>query len=98
MCARPKPRATCYACAVPSKRAGASRAGTPQSEQIGPLREDGRCPHLVSLLEYCCADEVLHKGDAQARAGGPPRTLVERAWVAIVKTGSALAAEVARRV
>ena len=72
-------------------------------EQIHPLRKQEAAvsaPHLIALLEHCCADEVHHKEDAAKRAGGEPgagRTLVERAWMAIVRVGSAVAAEAARR-
>ena len=66
-------------------------------EQIGPLRAHGRCPLLVELLEHCCADEVHHKEDAAERSGGTPASL-ERAWMVVVRVGSAVAAELARRV
>ena len=71
-------------------------------EQIKPLKQEGRCPQLVALLEHCCADEVHHKEDAAARSGGEGdttgRTLLEQSWVALVQWGSAVAAECARRV
>ena len=67
-------------------------------EQINPLREHGRCPQLVELLEHCCADEVHHKEDAAARSGGGETGYAEYVWMAVVKLGSAAAAEVARRV
>ena len=66
-------------------------------EQIHPLSQHGRCPELLSLLEHACADEVHHKDDAAARAG-EGRTRVERAWGVVVRGGSVVAAEVARRV
>jgi ubiquinone biosynthesis monooxygenase Coq7 len=71
-------------------------------EQIHPLRKQEAAvsaPHLIALLEHCCADEVHHKEDAAKRAGEPGagRTVVERAWMAIVRVGSAVAAEAARR-
>jgi 3-demethoxyubiquinol 3-hydroxylase len=72
--------------------------------QIDPLRAHGRCPQLVALLEHCCADEVHHKEDAAARAGGMGQslaertTMLERAWMALVQLGSTVAAEVARRI
>mmetsp|Transcript_50165 Transcript_50165/g.166117 ORF Transcript_50165/g.166117 Transcript_50165/m.166117 type:complete len:104 (+) Transcript_50165:536-847(+) len=66
-------------------------------EQIGPLKVHGRCPQLVALLEHCCADEVHHKEDAARRAGAH-ESLLERAWMAVVRFGSAVAAEAARRV
>ena len=57
-------------------------------EQIHPLREHGRCPELLALLEHCCADEVHHKDDACERAGGASsRTLVEQAWMRVVRAG-----------
>ena len=76
------------------------------SRQIGPLAEHGRCPHLLSLLQHARADEVHHKEDAAARAGGggdgdggpAARTLAERSWASVVRIGSAIAAEIARRV
>lgn len=69
-------------------------------EQIEPLREHGRCPQLVALLEHCCADEVHHKDDAASRAaaGGGMVTTAERLWMTVVRIGSAVAAEVARRI
>ena len=67
-------------------------------EQIGPLKQHARCPRLVELLEHCCADEVHHKDDAAARAGGKPPNAIERGWMALVRLGSAVAAELARRV
>ena len=66
-------------------------------EQIGPLRASGRCPQLLELLEHCCADEVHHKEDAGARAGDAPG-VVGRTWMVVVRIGSAVAAEIARRV
>ena len=67
-------------------------------EQIVPLKRHGRCPQLVELLEHCCADEVHHKDDATARSGGGETSYAEGAWMAVVKLGSAAAAEFARRV
>jgi ubiquinone biosynthesis monooxygenase Coq7 len=77
-------------------------------EQIEVLSEHGRCPHLVSLLKHCCADEVHHKEDAAARrvvggdSAGWLTTTVEkviaRVWTGIVRLGSTVAAETARRV
>ena len=67
-------------------------------EQIGSLRAHGRCPALLALLEHCCADEVHHKEDAAARrAGGGEATAIEHAWMSLVRMGSAVAAEIARR-
>lgn len=71
-------------------------------QQINELHyqhQHGEVPsgELVKLLRCCCADEVHHKEDAAKRAGGPPGA-IERAWMAVVKVGSAVAAGVARRV
>ena len=66
-------------------------------DQVAPLRASGRCPKLLELLEHCCADEVHHKEDAGARAGDAPG-VVGRSWMAVVRIGSAVAAEIARRV
>jgi len=66
--------------------------------QILPLERDGRSPELVKLLRACCADEVHHKEDAQRRAGAEPPSLPVRVWRRIVGVGSAVAADVARRV
>jgi ubiquinone biosynthesis monooxygenase Coq7 len=74
-------------------------------EQIEPLLEHGRCPELVALLQYCCADEVHHKEDAAVRAtaaagtgSADGRSLMERIWMRVVRIGSAVAAEAARRI
>mmetsp|Transcript_26090 Transcript_26090/g.60938 ORF Transcript_26090/g.60938 Transcript_26090/m.60938 type:complete len:256 (-) Transcript_26090:282-1049(-) len=66
-------------------------------EQIRPLQEHGRCPQLVALLQHCCSDEIHHKEDAAARAGEQP-TALEQVWMGVVKLGSAVAAEAARRI
>ena len=71
--------------------------------QIDPLKAAGRSRELVRLLEHCCADEVHHKEEAAARAAGEAgdggaRSRLERAWMALVRVGSAVAAELARRV
>ena len=73
-------------------------------EQIAPLLVHGRCPELVSLLQYCCADEVHHKEDAALRASNAAgasrvdaRSFAERIWMRVVHVGSAVAAEAARR-
>jgi len=77
------------------------------NEQITPLLAGphaGVAPHLVALLQHCCEDEVHHKEDAARRAGigevaaDAGRTAVERAWMAIVRVGSAVAASLARRI
>ena len=77
-------------------------------EQIVPLREDGSCPELLSLLEHCCEDEVHHKEDAAKRLLDLKEDALKdnllvsgwwvEPWTIIVKGGSALAAEVARRI
>lgn len=73
-------------------------------EQIGPLSqpsvENGgaHCPNLLALLRHCCEDEIHHKEDAASRVGGGSRTRLEQAWMSVVRIGSAVAAEIARRV
>lgn len=54
------------------------------------------CPSLVSLLESCAADEVHHKEDAAARAGGLGETVPGIAWALVVDTGSRAAVALAR--
>lgn len=76
--------------------------------QIQPLRDEGLAPELVQLLTRCCEDEVHHKHDAAKRAAAERRgsasttldssTVAERCWATIVRRGSAIAAECARRV
>lgn len=75
--------------------------------QIGPLRNEGLAPELVRLLSHCCEEEVHHREDAArlAAAGGGgaaagsdrAQSLLERGWAAVVRAGSAVAAECARR-
>lgn len=70
-------------------------------DQIAPLTEDGSCPELVRLLESCCEDEVEHKEDAARRlldGEGDVRAWWVRPWSEIVRRGSSVAAEIARRV
>ena len=56
-----------------------------------------QCPELVALMERCAEDEVEHKLDAAARAGGIGGTAVGKAWAALVGGGSAAAVALARR-
>lgn len=74
-------------------------------EQIVPLKEQkGGCmsPELVRLLEHCCEDEVHHKEDAARMLLGPGQREFSawwvRPWSSIVRTGSIVAAALARRV
>ena len=78
--------------------------GRHYGQQIEPLRRSGRCPELLRMLTACCADEVHHKDDAAARADsaaprpiGRVQRLVEWSWGLVVRCGSAVAAEAARR-
>jgi ubiquinone biosynthesis monooxygenase Coq7 len=76
--------------------------------QIKPLRDEGLAPELVRLLSHCCEEEVHHRDDAARRAAAQRRegtgwsdralSLVERGWAAVVRAGSEIAAECARRV
>ena len=55
---------------------------------------------LIRLLELCCADEVHHKEEAAARLaalGVRADGLLVLAWGWVVEVGSAVAAELARR-
>jgi len=74
--------------------------------QIGPLQKKGSAPELVKLLQHCCEDEVHHREDAASRLlnehdGGTASLKAcwwVQPWSKIVQTGSAFAAEVARRI
>ena len=59
------------------------------------LDDDGK--ELVRLLRACCEDEVHHKEDAANRLGAADGA-VAAGWGTLVEFGSAVAAEVARRV
>jgi len=72
-------------------------------EQIQPLKEQQRTPELVRLLESCCEDEVHHKEDAAKRLLDGNENVIATAWwvtpwSTIVRTGSSIAADVARRI
>lgn len=72
-------------------------------EQIVPLKKSGRAPELLRLLQHCCEDEVHHKDDAAKKLLGYSRGEQFDAWWVgswsiIVKSGSSVAAEIARRV
>lgn len=71
--------------------------------QIVPLmRKAGTSRELVRMLEFCCEDEVHHKEDAAKKLLGPDRKEFRawwaKPWSRLVKAGSAVAAEIARRV
>jgi ubiquinone biosynthesis monooxygenase Coq7 len=66
--------------------------------QIEPLSRSGDCPELLRMLQHCCADEVHHREDALKQLASGDGGPFARAWDALVKTGSRVAAEVARRV
>ena len=68
-------------------------------EQIIPLK-DTSCQELVKLLEYCCEDEVHHREDAKRHLLDGDEDLDSwwiQPWSFLVKTGSSIAAELARR-
>ena len=76
-------------------------------EQIVPLKKPASgqhtsCQELIRLLEYCCEDEVHHKEDAAKHLlDGDDKDFHAwwvNPWSLIVRQGSAIAAEVARRV
>ena len=71
-------------------------------EQIVRLRKEQSCLELLKLLEACCEDEVHHKDDAARQLLGKNRSKKlpwwAGPWARLVKFGSALAADVARRI
>ena len=70
-------------------------------EQIVPLEKSGACPELLKVLKHCCADEVHHKEDAAKRLLDDKVDLTSwwiQPWSMVVSQGSAVAAEVARRI
>lgn len=74
-------------------------------EQILLLKKKNACPHLVELLERCCEDEVHHKEDAANHILGLECDKHNdgldawwvKPWSTVVKGGSTLAADIARR-
>jgi ubiquinone biosynthesis monooxygenase Coq7 len=55
---------------------------------------------LIAMLEHCCEDEVHHKEEARSRAAEGPFPwfeLVDTSWQWFVQTGSAAAANCAKR-
>ena len=71
-------------------------------EQIHRLQMEHECLHLVQLLQHCCEDEIHHKHDAKEKLLSSKDfdedALVVKAWATIVKVGSAVAADIARRI
>lgn len=71
--------------------------------QIRSLKDGGESTELVRLLEHCCSDEVHHKEDAAQKLleSGKDKTF-DRWWryplSNLVQKGSAIAAEIARRI
>jgi len=78
-------------------------------EQIAFLEHADSCPELLRLLRHFCADEVHHKEDAHARLSSEEASsdglILSKAskhafanvWGRIVRIGSTVAADVARR-
>ena len=73
-------------------------------EQIVPLKATSSATsgssELVRMLEHCCADEVHHKEDAAKHLLDGEEGFDAwwvRPWSALVRQGSAVAAEIARR-
>ena len=70
-------------------------------DQILPLEQQDSCPELVRLLQHCCEDEVHHKEDAARHLLDDGTDVLKfwwaSPWSGIVRKGSALAADVARR-
>ena len=73
-------------------------------EQIVSLKKENVCPNLVQLLEHCCEDEVHHKEDAARRLLNGKEGYIDldafwvQPWKTIVRGGSAVAADIARRI
>lgn len=75
---------------------GGDRGADSRTEEVVV---DGK-KELLLMLEHCCADEVHHKEEARGRAAEGPLPWFEQvdtAWQALVGSGSAVAANLARR-
>lgn len=75
------------------------------TQQILPLKKAGGSEELVRLLEHCCADEVHHKEDASKNLlflsdprHGKMHGWWVKSWSMVVRGGSTIAAELARRI
>ena len=66
------------------------------ADQIEALRTSGEYPQLRATLERCRADELEHRDEARALAGG--RSWFASLWRGLVAMGSRLGVTVARRV
>ena len=66
-------------------------------QQIDHIKQHGAPDGLLPLLLECQADELAHRDEAAALAGGPTSAAL-RIWCALVGTGSAVAVTLARRV
>ena len=66
------------------------------SEQIERLRKRPEDRELCSLLEQCCADEVMHRNEARSQLGAP--SLTGRCWAAMVGLGSRVGVYLACRI
>ncbi len=66
------------------------------SEQIERLRERPEDRELCSLLEQCCADEVMHRNEARSQLAAPG--LIGRCWAAMVGLGSRVGVYLACRI
>ncbi len=64
-------------------------------QQIDKLDREGILPAVRATLEACRVEEVHHRDEAQAAAGGQAGWSL-RAWVAVVAKGSSSAVDVAR--
>eukprot|EP00536_Pseudo-nitzschia_multiseries_P000297 jgi/Psemu1/282234/fgenesh1_pg.4_\ len=85
----------------------ASGGGIDRDQRHAGTRTAPCCPELLKLLQACCEDEIHHKEEAALQLLGGEhgnQTLTSslswwvQPWSKVVRTGSSIAAELARRV
>ena len=68
------------------------------NEQIDHLIKTQQSPSLLTLIQRCCEEEAQHKFDAESHFKLSSDSVWIRGWLKLVKAGSSVAVEAAKRI
>ncbi len=68
------------------------------NEQIDHLIKTQQSPSLLALIQRCCAEETQHKLDAECYLKSSSDSVWVRVWLNLVKVGSSIAVQVAKKI
>ena len=68
------------------------------NEQIDHLIKTNQSPSLLALIQRCCAEESQHKFDADSNLRSLSDNVCIRTWLKVVKSGSSIAVQMAKKI